>query len=100
MSIDSSDPGGQIATEVYHRLLKMVRSEMSGLSSIPRRQNWRFQPPQRSPQTEAALRAYWGEVFKPELTALEAEWAAPRDITPITSDTTSEEKNVFVKQAS
>lgn len=62
MSIDSPELVGQLAEAIANRLLKQAGG---GLSSLPasRRQNWRFQPPQRTPETEAMLRAYWDDVL-------------------------------------
>lgn len=53
-----------------------------------------YQPaPPLPPEAQAAIRAYWGSLFKEEIAALDAEWAAPRTTTPITSDTKPESVN-------
>lgn len=77
MSITNSELGGQLAAEIYNRLLKSARSELKS-AHVSRHCDWRFHPPQRSPQVEATLRAYWGELFKDKLKALDTEWAEPR----------------------
>lgn len=96
MSISTTELGGQLAAEVYNQLLTIVRRELTTTHSQPRRQNWRFQPPQCSP----ALCAYWSNLYSSELAALEKEWAEPRAITPITSDTPNEENHAISQQAS
>lgn len=96
MSIRTEELGGQLAAEVYNQLLTIMRRELTTTHSQPRRQNWHFQPPQCSP----ALRAYWSDLYSDEIAALEKDWAEPRAITPITSDTTNEEHHVIGQQAS
>lgn len=82
MSINSPELVSQLAEQIANRLLNQLSG---GLSSLPasRSQNWRFKPPQRSPETEAKLKAYWGEVFTPK--QWDTEWFTARDITPITA---------------
>jgi hypothetical protein len=96
-SIRLPEASGQLAAEIYNHLLKSIAQERANRSPT-RHCDWRFKPPQRPPQLEARLRAYWGEVFKDRLAALDAEWAEPRAITPVTSDSTSEGNDVFIQQ--
>lgn len=77
MSITTSELGGQLAAEIYNRLLRSARSELNS-AHVSRHCDWRFHPPQRPPQAEAALRAYWGELFKDKLKALDTEWSEAR----------------------
>lgn len=101
MSISTTELGGQLAAETYNQLLKIIERHSQAAHPLPRRQNWRFQPPQRSAKTETALRAYWGGLFKDELKALEVEWADPRTVTPIIADesTPPEVTDVSISQA-
>ncbi len=92
MSITTSELGGQLAAEIYNRLLKSARSELNG-AHLPRRCDWRFRPPQRPPHAEAALRAYWGEVFKDKLKALDTEWSEPRLSVVMNNTTPTEADN-------
>jgi hypothetical protein len=78
MSINPSNLSGQFAAEVYNELLNIVRRESRAAHHPPRRQQWSFRYPERSPQAEAAIRAYWGELFKNEIEALDLDWATPR----------------------
>ena len=101
MSINQSSSGGQLAAEVYKELLNIFKHEMSNHTSPARTCNWRFQPPQRTAKAEAALRAYWGDIFKENLAALDAEWAEPRTATLITQDaSTTETANDHITSAS
>lgn len=85
-SIISPELSGQMAADVYKQLLKIVQRDARNMSRASQSCNWRFQPPERTPKANTAIRAYWGDLFKDEIKALDQEWATPRESTPITAD--------------
>lgn len=102
MSITLPGGVGQLPAQVLNGLLSQVKRDY--YQSLHRSELHRraYHPaPPRSKESEAAIRAYWGDLWKDEIAALETEWAEPRDITPITSDSLPvKEDHVSVKQAS
>lgn len=95
MTITAPGAASQTATEFYKELLNIVRREAHNQRPPSPRQNWRFQAPEPNPQ----LSAYWAELFKEEHAALAKDWAEPRIVTPITTDTLSEAEHVSIQQA-
>lgn len=61
MNIATQELVSQLAEQIAHKLLNRPTGRLSDIPA--RRQNWRFQPPQRTPETEALLRAYWDDVL-------------------------------------
>lgn len=100
MSIQPTPPNVNIDPVLYHQLLTQVRTEFYRTmcrSELHRRGNQPTKP--RSPEAEKALREYWGNLWKEEIAALDAEWAAQREPAPIihTSEAT---ENVVISKAS
>lgn len=94
MNYDITDPRGQLPSELYNHLLNRVKRDLLNAECRRHQRALAARPaPPRSPEAEAALRKYWGDLRKEQFEALEKEWANVPEFNPILSEQESSNGN-------
>lgn len=84
------DPRGQLPPSTYTRIYNEARRDLLVNECRRHQRALAARPaPPRSAEAEAALRAYWGELWKDNIEAFNREWA---NVTPnISTDNPTED---------